>query len=75
MTAKHYRYTIDVDELGYAELMRMVMRYGSGASPEGMSTAVTTRLALANAEIRIAEEHVGETAPITDPQISIDQAR
>lgn len=49
----HYRYTIDLDELGYAELMQLVMKYGTG---EGGSTATTTRIALADAQVRLAEK-------------------
>lgn len=46
-----YRYTIDVDELEYAVLMRIVMKYGTGAGYGG-STPVGLRVALADAEIR-----------------------
>lgn len=51
----HYRYTIDVDELGYAQLMQLVMKYGSGTG-HGGSTSVTTRIALAEAGIRVADK-------------------
>ncbi len=49
----HYRYTIDVDERGYAEIMQLVMKYGTGTG-EGASTAITTRIALAEAKVRPA---------------------
>lgn len=53
----HYRYTIDVDELGYAEIMQLVMKYGTGTGAGGSGgTAITTRLALAEAQIRIDRE-------------------
>lgn len=52
MTPVQYRYTIDVDALGYAQLMQLVMKYGTGTG-HGVSTAVTTRIALAEAQIRI----------------------
>ncbi|ERI39171.1 hypothetical protein M707_02625 [Arthrobacter sp. AK-YN10] len=49
----HYRYTIDVDERGYAQLMQLVMKYGTGTG-EGGSTSIELRLAMANAEVRTA---------------------
>lgn len=51
----HYRYTIDLDELGYAELLRLVMKYGTGTG-HGAGTAITTRIALAEAQIRVADK-------------------
>jgi hypothetical protein len=47
----HYRYTIDVSELGYAELMKLVMRYGTGTG-EGGSTSVDLRRDIAMATPR-----------------------
>lgn len=48
-----YRYTIDVDELEYARLMQLVMKYGTGTG-EGGSTPITLRIALADAKVRAA---------------------
>lgn len=48
-----YRYTIDLNELEYACLMQIVMKYGTGTG-EGGSSPVTLRIALADAKVRTA---------------------
>jgi hypothetical protein len=53
MKPLHYRYTIDVNELDYARLMQLVMKFGTGTG-EGGSTPTTLRIALADAQIRTA---------------------
>lgn len=58
----HFRYTIDVSELGYAQLMQLVMKYGTGTSAEGISTGVDLRIDLAEAKPRIVIEE-GEEQP------------
>lgn len=53
----HFRYTIDVDERGYAEIMQLVMKYGTGTGIDGSAhTAITTRVALAEAKVRVDRE-------------------
>lgn len=59
MKPLHYRYTIDVDALGYVQIMQLVMKYGSGTG-HGANTAVTTRIALAEAKVRVDEGAANE---------------
>jgi len=54
----HYRYTIDVDERGYAQLMQLVMKYGTGTG-EGGSTSIDLRMAMADAQVRTANYEGG----------------
>ena len=52
-TPLHYRYTIDVNERGYAQLMQLVMKYGTGTGLGG-STNIDLRIAMADATVRVA---------------------
>lgn len=51
MKGPELTYTVTLDADDYATLMRLAMRYGTGAGEEGISTAVTFRQAIANPTI------------------------